>query len=266
MDSVTTIKLISALLYPMGLVFLFAVLGIFGRLVFQYGWLRLFANISCFLSVGTLVLFSNPMVANSLVQSLEEQYPQLELNEIERHDVVIVLGGGLRVPIYPAKHPQLTSGSDRYWYATRLFRAGKAKEIIVTGGNVYEQLGLKGEAYYAGQLMREWIVPSSAIIIEDQSRTTEQNRDNTARLIQEKGYSSALLVTSALHMPRAYQLFSSLPIKVTPASADVLILEREAPEVFSWMPSSNAMALSKAALHEYYGKWFADLKALIFNG
>ena len=150
--------------------------------------------------------------------------------------------------------------SDRYWYATRLFNAGKAKRIILAGGNIYKQAGYQGETYYAAKLMQEWGVPASAIIIEDQSRTTEQNRNNVMRLMADQQLGSALLVTSAMHMPRSYALFEKTNFGVTPASADVIVRNDDAPTVFSWLPSVQALTNSTLALHEYYGKWFAELK------
>lgn len=263
MDSIAVVKFISTLLYPLGLVVMFVTLGFVGRLLSRRGKIRSLANLCYVLSFLSLAVFSNPKVATWLVQSLENQYPQQGLAEVAEHDAIIVLGGGLRIPLPPAQHSQLTSGSDRYWYAARLFKAGKADKIILLGGNVYSQEGYQGEAYYASELMQEWGVPAAQIIIEDQSRTTEQNRDNAVRLIERESINSALLVTSAIHMHRAYSLFNTLPISITPASADVIVRKSEAPQVFSWMPSAAALMLTTAAIHEYYGKWFAQLKALM---
>lgn len=265
MDSVVVIKLISALLYPVGLVVIFFIVGFLGRLMFRQGGLRALANFCYLISFLSLLIFSNPSVAKWLVESLEKQHPQQLLSEIVAHDVIIVLGGGLRIPLPPAQYPQLSNASDRYWYAVRLFRAGKATKIILAGGNVFEQEGYSGEAYYAAQLMQEWGIPKSVILLEDQSRTTEQNRDNVAQIVQQNGFKSALLVTSAIHMPRAVELFNSLQIQVTPASADILIQQYDSPKLLAWMPSARALMLSTVAMHEYYGKWFAELKALISN-
>jgi len=210
-----------------------------------------------------LLVFSNPMVAQYLVRDLESKYPQLSLEKIVKHDALIVLGGGLRIPLPPAQHTQIGHASDRYWYAAQLYRAGKAEKIIISGGNVYTQAGFKGEAYYASQLLQQWGVPESSILVEETSRTTQQNMQNTIDVVSANNIKSALLVTSAIHMPRAYELFNKLPIPVTPASADVLIRQYQAPKVFDWIPSSGALSLSTQALHEYYGMWFVEAKALM---
>lgn len=253
MDSVLIIKIISALLYPLGLAAVLILLACFLR------WKKTLL----LLATSILVLASNPSVARWLAFQLERQYPQQHISDIATHDAIIVLGGGLRLPQAPALHTQIGSGSDRFWYAARLYRAGKAKTIILAGGNVYEQPGLKGEAFYASELLQEWGVPSAAILVESDSRTTEQNRRGIASYLLRQRIKSALLVTSSLHMPRAHREFSQLPIPITPASADVLIRESYAPAILKWIPSAGALQLTTISLHEYYGSWFNELKALM---
>ncbi len=227
------------------------------------------SRLSGALAILTLLLASNPMFAGRLARSLESQYPQMVVDKISEHDVIVVLGGGLRLPLAPAQHVQLGHASDRYWHATRLYRAGKAQRVIISGGNVYSQAGIDAEAIYAKALLQEWGVPDEAILLETQSRTTEQNQRYLVELIAEQEIRSILLVTSALHMPRAYTLFEQLPVIVTPASADVLVRERAAPKIFKWLPSASAFELSTVALHEYYGMAFArilsELKVLKFS-
>lgn len=253
MDSVLIIKLISALIYPLGFAFLLFVMSFFSK------WRAIYLV----LATAILVLASNPVVARWLAFQLESQYPQQRIEDIAVHDAIIVLGGGLRLPQRPARHTQIGSGSDRYWYAARLYRAGKASLIVLAGGNVYVQPGFKGEAYYASELLQEWGVPRAAILIESKSRTTAQNQRNIASFVVRNGIKSALLVTSALHMPRAHKTFTQLPVPLTPASADVLIRQSHGPAVFKWIPSASALHLSTVALHEIYGSWFNELKALI---
>ncbi|GHA03438.1 hypothetical protein GCM10008090_10650 [Arenicella chitinivorans] len=255
MDTVILIKLISNLLYPLGLSCSLLVLGLLAR----WRQRRRIAGCSIVLSVLVLLLSSNPMVARWLAGKLESQYPQQPLQLIANHDAILVLGGGIRIPTAPAMHPQLGVSSDRLWYAAQLYRAGKAPRVFLLGGNVYPQPGLQPEAFYARDLLVQWGVPVDAIVLETQSRTTEQNRDGLRPLIQQYELKSALLVTSALHMPRAKVLFDDLPLRLTPASADVLVREVAYPTLFEWLPSASALLLSTKALHEYYGGWFARI-------
>lgn len=266
MDTITLTKIISALIYPTGLIAVLLVLWIGLAWI---GFKRL-ARVCGVLSVLLFLLASNAGFATWLGASLENQYPQRPLHEIPTHDAIVVLGGGLRVPLPPAQHTQIGHGSDRLWYATRLYRANKAKWVVLAGGNVFPLNGLQGEAYYAKQLLEEWGVPTEAILLEAESRTTAENSRAMNSLLTEHDIQDALLVTSALHMPRAYSLFSTLDIPVTPVSADVLIRQAERPSVLKWIPSAAALQLSTVAMHEYYGMWFhqisSRLNALISSG
>jgi len=259
MDEILLIKILSALLYPLGLVFLLAILA---KILPQ-------SKITSMLKLGSfsvLIIASNPMAARMLVQSLEKQHPQQPFSEINTHHAILVLGGGLRLPINPALSTQLGAGSDRYWHAAQLYLAGKADTIIVSGGNVFKQPGYHGEAYYAARLLQSWGVPKAAIIAESSSRNTAQNISASTEFLKANNIESVLLVTSAYHMPRALQSFKQLSVKVTSASADILIRQRYSPPIMDWVPSAAALGLSTLAVHEYYGMWFADLKALIHKG
>lgn len=255
-DTVVLIKIVSAIIYPLGFSVILWLLSLVSS---GFRAKRLAWSLRC-LSILIVLLASNAKFATWLASSLENQYPQVPMADIAEHDAVIVLGGGVRIPLPPAQHVQIGSGSDRFWYAVQLYRAAKAQRIILLGGNVFKQNGFQGEAYYARELLLDWGVPKEVILIESESRTTEQNMQNLGSLLKQQGVKSALLVTSALHMPRSIELFRQLPIMLSPASADVLIREHHSPKVLSWIPSANALELTTVSLHEYYGKWFNWLK------
>ncbi|MBX2849913.1 MAG: YdcF family protein [Acidiferrobacterales bacterium] len=262
MDTIAIIKTFSALAYPTGLIVLL-ILWIFLRKALGYT-----AWFSQLMLVSVIVASSNPMFAKWLANGLEAQHPQQKISLIAEHDAIVVLGGGLRIPVPPARAAQLTTGSDRYWHATQLYKAGRAKTIVITGGNVYEQKGqdnqrLESEAHYAAKIMQQWGVSESDILIEGDSRTTEQNRINTAALLEEQGVQTVILVTSALHMPRSLQQFAELPVSITPAAADVLVRDSSHPPIFNWLPSVDALKLTTQALHEYYGMLALRIERLI---
>ncbi len=259
MDSVVLIKVISAALYPLGLVTVFAVVALYSRVRGRKSRAKLYVCISMLI----LLISSNPLFARYLVGELESRYPQKAIDEIEVHQAIIVLGGGLRVPSEPDKALQLGSASDRYWHAAQLYFAEKAPLIIIAGGNVYSRAGVPGEAFYVAELLGKWGVPASAIITEADSRTTAENAENVQRILEQKGIERALLVTSAIHMPRAYSLFEALPSSITPAVADVQIQPQVEPPVFSYLPSAGALKMTTLAMHEYYGQWFNQIKSAL---
>ena len=273
MDSVVLIKYISSLLYPIGVVVLGVVLSLWFGLL-NYKKLSGFFK---YTSIIVLLLASNPQLARFAMTSLEAQHPQRSISDIAKHDLIVVLGGGLSLPIPPAKSVQLGSGSDRFWHATQLFKAGKANKIMLAGGNVYPQAGVSSEAYYAAELLAKWGVPKGAIVIEGKSRTTQQNFANILDYIQRNKIRSVLLVTSAYHMPRAIRTLqreleiagakgNPSSLKITASSADIIIRQDSTPALLSWIPSAQAVVINTMVVHEYYGKWFVDLKALMASG
>jgi len=262
MDSVIVIKIITALLYPINLIVLALLVSWF------FGWLnkKSISRKSMLFAIVVFLLSSNSYVALWLAEQLEKQYPQQAIWDVPTQDAIIVLGGALRIPTKPAKHIQLGDASDRYWYAAQLYRAGKAKKIVISGGNLIPQDGLEGEAFYARELLLKWGVPSTAILAEDRSRTTHENKNAIGSLLKSQELNSALLVTSAVHMPRAYQIFKSLPINIVPAPADVVVRQTKKIDGIFWLPSAKAMALTTRAVHEYYGIVYNKVKVLIDKG
>lgn len=259
MDTVYLIKFLSAFLYPMGLVTTFLILWILLKLLLRK-WL---ARMSLMLAIVILMIFANPMVAGHLVYKLEKQFPPLTMDAVLPHDAIVVLGGGLRLPIEPSNRAQLGSAGDRYMYAFELFKANKASKLFLLGGNVYPQPSLLAEAEYAKQLLVSLGVPPEIIYVETSSRTTQENAENISQTLQLQGIDSALLVTSSLHMPRSFAWFSELDLVFTPAPADQLYRKAIVPSWRYWLPSSSALHLSTLAMHEYYGIWFSKLRRLV---
>lgn len=246
-------KFVALLIYPVGL--LTCVLLIAAALLVA-GRLRP-ARVLVIGAVLFIFAAGNSWTAYSLVRSLEDDFRAEPLEAIPEADVIVVLGGGLGLPHPPRRHPHLGSGADRLLHALRLYRAGKAPRILLTGGNVFPQPGLESEAYYARQLLALWGVPESAIVLETESRNTIQNAGNSVRILTERGWGDVLLVTSATHMHRGVLAFRHAGIEVIPAPTDFLAVDANAPEALSWIPSAGALSGTTLALHEYLGRlWY----------
>jgi len=206
-----------------------------------------------------LVLFvaGNDWTAYTLIRSLENDYRPAPMASIPEADVIVVLGGGLDLPHPPRRHARLGSGSDRLLHALRLYRAGKAPHILLTGGNVFPQPGLRSESWYARELLALWGVPQSAVTMETASRNTIENAENSRRILEKQGWEDVLLVTSATHMRRSVLAFRHAGLEVTPAPTDYLAVDANAPEILGWVPSAGALMGTTHALHEYLGRvWY----------
>ena len=62
-----------------------------------------------------------------------------------------------------------------------------------------------------------------------------------------------LVVTSALHMPRAMGVFRKQQVNATPASSPPQIVVPDDPAFSFWLPSMHVLAASRSVVKEYVG-------------
>ena len=110
--------------------------------------------------------------------------------------------------------PEMFGAADRVWQGARLFKAGKAKLVALSGPQVeistvplLEDLGVSRD---------------SMIYFSDARNTEEEAKLVYQKLSQECGGNTPkiLLVTSAWHMSRAKLLFGRVGFEVVPAPTD----------------------------------------------
>ena len=205
-----------------------------------------------------LWFFSTPWVASALATSLEGRYPPLAVESTPEADLILVLGGAIAAaqpPVQP--HINLGSAADRVWHAGALYRAGKARWVLLSAGN---QPGLE-QVQSEAEAMREMLlglgVAASAIRVETRSQTTRENAIYSKEIVRQLGVRRVLLVTSALHMPRAMAVFRSafqdVGVTLIPASTDAEALGGEWDPLWRWLPQANSLAWSTRATKEYLG-------------
>lgn len=204
--------------------------------------------------LGLLVLYlsSTRPVAMSLMRSLESDYLPVAIDELPESAAIVILGGGILNPNLPRLEVEFHDGGDRLHYAAKLFKAGKAPNIIVSGGNVFEEPGMLNNGDYSKQLLVYWGVDPEAIVVEGESRTTYENAQLTANLLASDS-GPVLLVTSAFHMRRALALFQAQGIEVVPASTDIQSTDTDEPGILRWLPDTYFLHATSRAVKEYIG-------------
>lgn len=203
-------------------------------------------------AIGLLSVFSVPRVAGYLIQSLEQYYPPIQVQDAPYADAIVLLGGAVSAPEPPRPDVQLGSGGDRLLTTARLWKAGKAPLILIAGGNVYGGQ-FSPEADYTSAILIDWGIAESAFVKDRKSRNTSENATEVAALLKTNGLEKILLVTSAMHMPRAMALFRSEGIDVTAVPANHWITYGENKTLSSWIPSAINLSGSTRALREYLG-------------
>jgi uncharacterized SAM-binding protein YcdF (DUF218 family) len=204
-------------------------------------------------AIVVFVVCGNSSFSYALYAQHERIHLPLPAADYPEVDAIVVLGGSLSPPLSPRLYMDLSGSTDRIWHGVRLFRAGRSATIVLSGGNVFPQPGVEGESLYAAQLMEEWGVPRSAILIEDRSRNTYENALYSKELLDKNGLKKVLLVTSALHMPRALRVFRSNGIDAIAAPTDYNVVDLEQPGFFNWIPNLGAMSAISALIRENLG-------------
>lgn len=243
-------KLIALLVYPFGLLFCLVCVAAILLLLNKARAARWLVMASVLL----MLVGGNGRLAYTLVRSLENDYPAVAVEDVPDSDVVVVLGGGLGLPLPPRLYADLGGSADRLLQAFRIYRAGKADNILLSGGNVFPQPGMEAESFYARQLLELWGVPPNAVITETKSRNTLQNAEYSAPILARNQWDKVLLVTSASHMSRAMLAFRSAGVEAVPVPTDFGAVDADVPEVFSWIPTIGSLGWTTRAVHEYIGR------------
>jgi uncharacterized SAM-binding protein YcdF (DUF218 family) len=151
--------------------------------------------------------------------------------------------------------------ADRLFAAYSLWHASKAKTILAGGGNLPRAEASPPEAEIVAQALQTLGVPADVILVEGQRHNTRENAVDTAALWREKGFRSGLLVTSAIHMPRAIATFRAVGLNLTPWPADFHADYSSGYTVFDFLPDARALALTTASAKEWLGlaayRWLA---------
>jgi uncharacterized SAM-binding protein YcdF (DUF218 family) len=136
-------------------------------------------------------------------------------------DVLIVLGAGLR----PNNTPSATLRT-RAVKAADLWAEGMASHVICTGA--VPRRATISEAEGCRRVLLDENVPDSVIILEERSRSTEENAIYASEIMAERGWKSAVIVSSRYHLLRANWLFnrSGIEIYTSPATVSFMTIRQ----------------------------------------
>jgi uncharacterized SAM-binding protein YcdF (DUF218 family) len=165
---------------------------------------------------------------------------------------------------------EVNSAGDRVLYAARLFQDGAAPNILVSGGNVsFSTSRGSTPADDMQQLLVLAGVPEDIIWLQPDSENTHDDAVLSAGILQEKKIEEILLVTSAMHMPRAKALFEAQGLTVIPAPVDYTVTQQNwqtamkpsfGEFVINLLPNTSALGLTTNALKEYLGLFIYSLR------
>ena len=216
-------------------------------------WLGGLARAMAGAALAWLWLWSTPLASDTLCAWLERQAGPREVAALPAMPVAVVLGGGIHGPVAGVRtEPDLTAAADRLWHAARLYHAGKAPLLLLSGGTT--QPGQPSEAQSMQRFLLALGVPAQALWLEEASINTATNAQRTADQLRARGVQQVLLVTSAQHMRRARANFERTGLVVHPAPTDFNVVPQPQ-DIRRVLPDAGALEASARAFKEVVGYW-----------
>ncbi|OZI42108.1 hypothetical protein CEK29_13600 [Bordetella genomosp. 5] len=238
---------LTSLIIPLNLCITLVILGL------VLGLFRLRKTGATLIAAGVLWAAAWSLPATSLYfgGKLETHYPHLQPAQAPTADAIVVLGGN-------------TANGRANWFlpydkdtavvrvdtATELYLAGRAPKVVLSGGALE---GDVSEAKGMAHRMRQQGVPEQALILENSSRNTYENAALTEDTLRAHEIKKVLLVTSALHMPRAMAAFSKQGVEAIAAPAPQQIVLPPDGSVSAWIPDERTLDASRSIIKEYAG-------------
>ena len=202
---------------------------------------------------------------------------EVDLTTLPNADAIVLLGGGMGLH-QTSGHPEMFASADRVWAAARLYKAGKAPIMFVTGTN--------NLAATSG-LLADFGVPTNALRSVAGARNTEEEAKGIFRMFEcsnvretecsnvrmrecsnvrgegkiggETAKPRILLVTSAWHMKRAKAMFEKyapgLEVVAAPTDFEMSYPTEEDIGIGSFIPGPEAMFHNVYALKEWVARF-----------
>ena len=189
--------------------------------------------------------------SNLLVRPLENMTAPLASSSDTRAQAIVVLAAGR------LEHAAEYGGKDipdyialaRLRYAAKL-QHGTGLPILVSGGNVAaDGAGTSKAAAMASALREDFVTPVRWI--EGASENTAENARFSAGILRQEGVHRILLVTDAMHMPRAKMVFAQAGLDVVAAPTMFFAAQSMGP--LDFLPSAEGLRRSYYAIYEWIG-------------
>ncbi|MDS1142068.1 YdcF family protein [Pusillimonas sp. SM2304] len=182
---------------------------------------------------------------------LEQLYPYQMPSSLPTAQAIVVLGGSTANARQNWFQPyDSATASPRIDTAAILYKENRAPLIVVSGAALE---GSVSEAQVMANALKQQDIPESAVLMESRSFTTHENAIYTAEKLKQRDIKQILLVTSALHMPRAMAVFKKQGMSAVAAPSAPQIVVPSDPSFSFWQPNMRALAASRSIVKEYVG-------------
>ena len=220
-------------------------------------WKLIFKRISIFI----LIFFSLGFPLNFLVSRWEVAGTQMK--KVENYEIGVVLSG---MAEYNKDLKVLSArrGIDRIWQTISLYKNGKIMKILISGDSGYVIRKGLHEADQLKEVLVKWGIPAEDIIVENKSKNTYENAQLTSDLLRQYKYKKKfLLITSALHMPRAAACFKKQNLEFDVFTTDHYSMKNTEFTFDQLLPSINCFVMWEVYLKEVIGYTVYSLRGYL---
>ena len=207
-----------------------------------------------YIAIGLLYIMSTPIFSNNLFKLVEGSEYRKPISAIDSADVIVVLSGMLGINEIGDSTYAEWGDPDRFFGGIALFKSGKAKKIVFTGGKMPWDNAKKTE----GQVLKEYAIsngiPSEKIFVTKDVENTAYEAVAVKELISPN--KRIILVTSAYHMHRAKKLFEKQGIDVIPYKVDYKTSINKNITILDFLPSAENLGQTETGIREIIGRLF----------
>ena len=201
------------------------------------------------IGLALAIFTTSPATVGWLLGPLEAT-PPIGIPEARQAQAIVILGGGRRS--YAPEYGGETVGRltlERVRFGARIARES-GLPVLLTGG-------LPGDGLAEADLMHDALENDFGIAprwIERASRNTRENAAFSAVHLEAAGVTRIVLVTHAVHMPRAAAEFETHGFEVIRAPTGWFGNREPSDDLPSLLPSANSAFAGWLATHEWLGR------------
>jgi uncharacterized SAM-binding protein YcdF (DUF218 family) len=240
-------KLLPYLLYPITLILFLLVWAVVSR-----------RQLPTILAMVILLITSSPIVSNQMLAYIDGQELKKSIEDFNKADSIVVLSGIITPIMTNQGIAYEWEDPDRFFGGVELIKAGKAKNIIFTGGIRPWQTKIKPEGQILAKIAAEFGIPISQIIVTKDVLNTLEEAKAVREILTQNNANKIILVTSAFHMPRASMIFQMEGIEVQTYSVDYKANISDITPI-DFLPSAAAFHSFQISLRELIGRAYYSI-------
>lgn len=198
-----------------------------------------------------LLFFSNGFILDEFMRAWE--MPATKYENLKKYDYGIVLSG---LATYDTYYERLDfkQSADRLFQAVELYKRKYIRKIFITGGSG----SILNDDFQESKHLKEYLIrigiPEKDILIEVNSRNTNENAVETAKILLQKNKNAGfLLITSAFHMRRALKCYDKVGIHADPYCTNRYAGPRKYVFDHMFIPDIGTLTLWTLLIHEIVG-------------